>query len=52
VVPALTVVEAELTLAGENPALEQFIPLREASRAAAEEAAHSAGARLLAPVAA
>jgi len=46
----LTVIEAELTLAGEKPALEQFIPLRDASRAAAEEAARAAGTRLLAAV--
>jgi FMN-dependent NADH-azoreductase len=42
----LTVIETELTLAGENPALAHLQPLAEASRASAETAAIAAGSAL------
>jgi FMN-dependent NADH-azoreductase len=45
----LTVVETELTLAGENPALAHLQPLADASRASAETAAAAAGTALRTP---
>jgi FMN-dependent NADH-azoreductase len=45
----LTVIETELTLAGENPALAHLQPLADASRASAELAATAAGATLRSP---